>query len=308
MKIVIALGGNAIIKKGEKQTYSTLIKNIRKTCKIIIPLIKNNKVVITFGNGPEIGMLALQNEIAKKEIPQMPLDVLGAESQALIGYIFEEQLRNTLRENKINLAVANIITQVLVDKKDKAFKNPTKPIGLFYTKQQSLALIKKGFNVVNDAGRGYRRVVPSPLPKKILEMDVIRDLVNKKIIVIAAGGGGIPVYFDNGNLKGIEAVIDKDYASQLLANDINADLLLILTGTDYIYLDYLKRNQKPLYKLTTKEAQKLIDNGEFQEGNIKPKLQAAVNFVKNGGTKAIITSPENAVKALNNKAGTLIIK
>ena len=253
-------------------------------------------------------MLALQNEIAKKEIPQMPLDVLGAESQALIGYIFEEQLRNTLRENKINLAVANIITQVLVDKKDKAFKTPTKPIGLFYTKQQSLALIKKGFNVVNDAGRGYRRVVPSPLPKKILEMDVIRDLVNKKIIVIAAGGGGIPVYFDNGNLKGIEAVIDKDYASQLLANDINADLLLILTGTDYIYLDYLKRNQKPLYKLTTKEAQKLIDNGEFQEGNIKPKLQAAVNFVKNGGTKAIITSPENAVKALNNKAGTLIIK
>src|SRR3989338_4778388 len=207
MKIVIALGGNAIIKKGEKQTYSALIKNIRKTCKIIIPLIKNNKVVITFGNGPEIGMLALQNEIAKKEIPQMPLDVLGAESQALIGYLFEEQLRNTLRENKINLAVANIITQVLVDKNDKAFKHPTKPIGPFYTKQQSKELIKKGFKVVNDAGRGYRRVVPSPLPKEILELNVIKDLISKKVIVIAAGGGGIPVYLDKGKLKGIEAVI-----------------------------------------------------------------------------------------------------
>jgi len=308
MKIVIALGGNAILQKGEKQTYSTLIKNIKKTCKSIIHIIKNNKVVISHGNGSEIGYLLLQNEIAKKEIPAMPLDVLGAESQALIGYLFEEQLRNTLRENKIDLPVANIVTQVLVDKNDKAFKNPTKPIGPFYTKEQSKELIKKGFKIVNDARRGYRRVVPSPLPKKILELEVIKDLISKKVIVIAAGGGGIPVYLDKEKLKGIEAVIDKDYASQLLANSIKADLLLILTGTPYIYLNFMKKNQIALKKLTTKQAQDLINQGEFQDGNIKPKLQAAVNFVKISGKKAIITSPENAVKALNNKKGTLIIR
>src|SRR3989344_2326567 len=188
MKIVIALGGNALLQNNERQTYSNLIKNIKNTCKNIISLIKNNKVVLSFGNGPEIGMLALQNEIAKKKVPAMPLDVLGAESQALIGYLFEEQLRNSLRENKINLPVANIITQVLVDKNDKAFKKPTKPIGPFYTKKESLALIKKGFKIVNDAGRGYRRVVPSPMPKKILEIEVIKKLVNNKVIVIAAGG------------------------------------------------------------------------------------------------------------------------
>lgn len=308
MKIVIALGGNAIIQKGEKQNYSTLIKNIKKTCKNIVSIIKNNKVVATFGNGSEIGYLLLQNEIANYKVPAMPLDILGAESQALIGYVFEEQLRNILRENKINLPVANIITQVLVDKNDSAFRKPTKPIGPFYTKKQSKELVKKGFKIVNDANQGYRRVVPSPLPKKIIELEVIKDLISKNVIVIAAGGGGIPVYLENGKLKGVEAVIDKDYASQLLANSINADLLLILTGTPYIYLNYLKKNQKPLHKLTIKQAQELINQGEFQEGNIKPKLQAAVNFVKLSGKKAIITSPENAVKALNNKRGTHIVR
>ena len=308
MKIVIALGGNAILQRGEKQDYLTLLKNIKKTCKQITSIIKNNNVVITHGNGPQIGFLVLQNEIAKKEIPQMPLDVLGAESQALIGYIFEEQLRNELRENKISLPVTNIITQVLVNKKDPAFKKPTKPIGPFYTKSQSQALTKKGFKVVNDANRGYRRVVPSPLPLKILEIEVIKKLVNNKVIVIAAGGGGIPVYYEKGKLKGIEAVIDKDYASQVLANAIKADLLLILTGTPYIYLNYMKKNQRPLFQLTTKESQTLINRNEFEEGSIKPKLQAALNFVKNGGKRAVITTPENAMKALNNQMGTNIIK
>jgi len=308
MKIVIALGGNAILKKGEKQDYFTLINNIKKTCKNIVPIIKNNTILITHGNGSEIGYLLLQNEIARKQIPAMPLDVLGAESQALIGYLFEEQLRNILREHKINHPITNIITQVLIDKNDPAFLKPTKPIGSFYTKKQAQALIKKRFKIVNDAHRGYRRVVPSPLPKKIIEINVIKKLVNDKVIVIAAGGGGIPVYQDKGKLIGIEAVIDKDYASQLLANSINAELLLILTGTPYIYENYMKKNQIALKKLTIKKAQHYINIGEFQEGNIKPKLQAAINFIKNGGKKAIITSPENAMKALNNKAGTHIVK
>ncbi len=308
MKIVIALGGNAILKKGEKQTYSTLIKNIHKTCNKIIRILKNNKVVITHGNGPEIGFLALQNEIAKKEVPAMPLDILGAESQALIGYLFEEQLLNELRKHKIHTPVANVVTQVLVNKHDKAFQHPTKPIGPFYTKKQSLALVKKGFKVVNDANRGYRRVVPSPLPLKIIEIDTIKNLFEQGTIVIAAGGGGVPVYYNHGKLQGVEAVIDKDYASQILANSIKAEILLILTGTPYIYLNYQKKNQKTLYKLTTKQAQKYLNAGEFQEGNIKPKLQAAVNFIKKGGKKAIITSPENALKSLNNKKGTIIVK
>ncbi|MEK6834760.1 MAG: carbamate kinase [Nanoarchaeota archaeon] len=308
MKIVIALGGNAIIKKGEKQNYSNLINNIKKTCKNIVPIIKNNSVLITHGNGSEIGYLAIQNEIAKLKVPIMPLDVLGAESQALIGYIFEEQLRNSLRENKINNSVATLITQTLVNKNDNAFKNPTKPIGPFYNKKQALQLRKKGFHVIEDAGRGYRRVVPSPLPLKIIESDIIKDLINKKIIVIAAGGGGIPVYQENNLLKGVEAVIDKDLASQVLANSIKANLLLILTGVDYVYLNYLKKNQKTIHKMTVKLAQEYLKEGHFLEGSMKPKIQAAINFIKNGGKKVIITNPNNVMKALNNKSGTLIIK
>lgn len=308
MKIVIALGGNAILQKGEKQTYSNLINNIKKTCKQIISFIKNNEVVITFGNGPEIGFLAIQNEIAKQKVPAMPLDVLGAESQALIGYLFEEQLRNILRENKINKPVVNIITQTLVDKNDKAFHHPTKPIGPFYNKIQAQELRKKGFHVIEDAGRGYRRVVPSPLPIKFIEAEVIKNLINKKIIVIAAGGGGIPVYLKNNELHGVEAVIDKDLASQVLANSIKAELLLILTGVEHVYLNYLKKNQKAIRKMNLKQAKKYMQQGHFLEGSMKPKILAAINFLSKGGKKVIITNPENVMKALNNQKGTLITK
>src|SRR3989344_2541497 len=293
MKIVIALGGNAIIKKGEKQTYSNLINNIKKTCKQIVPVLKKNKVLITHGNGSEIGYLAIQNEIAKQKVPAMPLDVLGAESQALIGYIFEEQLRNSLRENRINKPIVNIITQTLVDKHDKAFKNPTKPIGPFYNKKHAIALRKKGFHVIEDSGRGYRRVVPSPIPLKIIEADVIERLIKNKIIVIAAGGGGIPVYLEKNELKGVEAVIDKDLASQCLANNIKAEFLIILTGVEYVYLDYLQRNKKIIRKMNVKQAEKYLKEGHFLEGSMKPKIKAAINFIKNGGKRVIITNSSN---------------
>src|SRR3990167_7944884 len=308
MKIVIALGGNAIIKKGEKQTYSNLINNIKKTCKQIVPVLKKNKVLITHGNGSEIGYLAIQNEIAKQKVPAMPLDVLGAESQALIGYIFEEQLRNFLRENRINKPIVNIITQTLVDKDDKAFREPTKPIGPFYNKPQAQELRKKGFHIIEDAGRGYRRVVPSPLPLKIIEETVIKDLIKHNFIVIAVGGGGIPFYIKNNKLYGTEAVIDKDLASQVLANDIEADLLLILTGVPYVYLNYLKKNDKIIKKMNVKQAKQYIKENQFAEGSIKPKIQAAINFLQRGGKKVIITDSNNLMKALNNKAGTLIVK
>jgi carbamate kinase len=308
MKIVIALGGNAIIQKGEKQTYFNLIKNIENTCEKIIPIIKNNDIIITHGNGPEVGYLAIQNEIAKQKVPAMPLDVLGAESQALIGYLFEEQLLNQLRKHKIKKPVSTLITQVLVNKNDRAFKNPTKPIGPFYNKKQSLALKKKGFTVIFDAGRGYRRVAPSPLPLKIIEKDVISKLIKNKILVIAAGGGGIPVYLKKNELHGTEAVIDKDLASQCLANSINAELLLILTDVEHVYLNYLSKNKKAIRKMTLKEAEKYMDEGHFLEGSMKPKIQAAINFLKKGGKKVIITHPNKIIEALNNRTGTLITR
>src|SRR3989344_8835478 len=216
MKIVIALGGNAIIKKGEKETYSNLIFNIKNTCKNLAPIIKKHKTVISFGNGPEIGYLALQNEIAKNKIPPMPLDILGAESQGLIGYPLEEQIINTLRDHKKD--VTTILTQVLVSKDDPAFKNPTKFIGPFYTKAQAQKL-KSKYKIKKDSNRGYRRVVPSPIPIEIIERKTIKRLL-KNTIVIAVGGGGIPVIQTPQGLKGVEAVIDKDLASAALANSI----------------------------------------------------------------------------------------
>src|SRR3989344_3496409 len=308
MKIVIALGGNALLQNNERQTYSNLIKNIENTCKNIIPLIKNNHVVITHGNGPQVGLLAIQNEVAKQKVPAMPLDVLGAESQALIGYLFEEQLTNELRKHKIKKNVSTLITQVLINKKDKAFRNPTKPIGPFYNKSQAQELRKKGFYVIEDAGRGNRRVVPSPLPLKIIEKNVIDKLIKNNIIVIAAGGGGIPVYLEKNELHGIEAVIDKDLASQVLANNINAELLLILTGVKYVYINYLKKNQKIIRKMNVKQAKQYMKEGHFLEGSMKPKILAAINFLEKGGKKVIITNSNNVMKALNNKTGTLITK
>src|SRR3989344_1732303 len=239
MKIVIALGGNALLQKGEKQTYSVLINNIKKTIKSLIPLIKKHQVIISHGNGPQVGLLALQNEIAKNKIPPMPLDILGAESQALIGYPLEEQIINALRDHKKE--VTTILTQVLVSKDDPAFKNPTKFIGPFYTKAQADRL-KNKYKIKKDSNRGYRRVVPSPIPLEIIERKTIKRLL-KNTIVIAVGGGGIPVIQTPRGLKGIEAVIDKDLASAALASSIKASVLMMLTSVPNVYLNYGTKKQ-----------------------------------------------------------------
>ncbi len=304
---VVALGGNAIIRKGERETYNNLLKNIRKTCEKLVFLVKKKyKLVITFGNGPEIGFLALQNELSKKKVDPMPFDILSAESQGLIGYPLEEQLLNELRERKLKNSVVTLITQVLVDKNDKAFRNPTKPIGPFYNNKDILK--KKGFKFIWDSGRGYRRVVASPKPLKIVEIDVIKKLVEKNIIVIAAGGGGIPVYKSKGKLKGLEAVIDKDFASSVLASSLKADLLLILTSVDMVYLNYNKKDQKGLKKLNIKKALKYLKESQFGVGSMKPKIEASVEFLRKGGKKVIITSPEKVLEALEGKSGTLIVR
>ena len=302
MKIVIALGGNALIKRNEKETYENLLKNIKKTCSKINNIIKNNKTVITFGNGPEVGNLLLQNEIARKQVPMMPLHVLDAETEGLIGYMLQEQLINKLPKN-----TATIITQVLVSKKDKAFQNPTKFIGPFYTKKEAKKLENK-FIIKKDSNRGYRRVVPSPKPIRIIESNIINELVNKNYIVIAAGGGGVPVVLKNKKLIGVECVVDKDLSSSVLGKEIRADLLLILTDVDRVYLNYGKQNKKALRRLSVEEAKKYLREGQFPGGSMGPKIEAAINFLEIGGKRVIITSIENAEKALNGKAGTLIKK
>jgi len=307
MKIVIALGGNALINKRDKYLYSNLLKNIRKTCEHISGLIKNNKVVITHGNGSEIGYLMMQNEIARKKIPKMPLDVLGAETEGLIGYILQEQLSNILRKKRINKDIATLITQTLVSKKDPAFKDPTKFVGPFYTKREANVL-KNKFVLKKDSNRGYRRVVPSPKPIRIIELKIISRLMNKNYVIIAAGGGGIPVIIENKKFKGVEAVIDKDLSSSCLGNDINADLLLILTDVDNVYLNYGEKNQKALRRLSVKEADRYLKDGQFPAGSMGPKIQAAINFLKNKKRRVIITSIENTENALRGKKGTLITK
>lgn len=301
--VVIALGGNAITTKREKGSYQEIKRNVRKVCKYIALLTRRFNMIIVSGSGPQVGNLVIQNELAKSKTPSMPLHVLDAELEGELGYIIEQELNNLT-----NKPITSIITRVLVNKKDPLFKHPTKPIGPFYSEKQAKVLRKKRLTMINDAGRGYRRVVPSPKPIKVIEVDIIKKLINKNINVVAAGGGGIPVYRKGNKLIGIDAVIDKDLASACLASDIKADLLLILTGVRKVYLDYNKKNQRPINKMNTKEAKKYLKEGHFPEGSMGPKIQAAIKFIEKGGKKVIITYPSYLDKALKGKEGTLIIK
>jgi len=308
---LIALGGNALIKADEVGTIHEQIKNIQNTCNELIDLIKEgHKIVITHGNGPQVGNILLQNEAGSiiYNVPSMPLDVCVAFSQGFIGYIIEQQLKNLLIKNKIEREIVSLITQVLVDKNDPAFKNPTKPIGPYYTEEKAKEImsITGSFFKEDPRGRGWRKVVPSPKPIDILNKNIIKKIVEEGTIVIAVGGGGIPVFYDDdGYLKGIEAVIDKDLASALLASKINADEFIILTDVPKVYLNYNKPNQKALDYLTIKEAQIYLEEGHFSEGSMKPKVEACIKFLSNGGKFAKITSIE-AFK--NSNEGTIFVK
>ena len=305
-KILIALGGNAILKKGEDGSYNKLIRHIRDTHKQLIHLIKNNKVIITFGNGPQVGILAIQSELAKNKFSQMPLDVMGAESQGWIGYLLEKELINILKEKKIKREVITVLSQVLVDKKDSAFKNPTKFIGPFYNKNEIYKL--KWYKIKKDPRQGYRRVVPSPNPIEIIEKNIIKKLVDNKIIVITCGGGGIPVYRRDKELTGVEAVIDKDLASQCLASSLKFDEMIIITDINKVAINYKQKNQKFLNKLRLKEAKEYLKDGQFPEGSMGPKIEASIKFLKNNGKKVIISDIKNIKKALEGRNGTIITK
>jgi len=307
---VVALGGNALLRGNEIGTIQQQEKNTYETFIHLLKLLKDGyELVITHGNGPQVGNIMLRNEAGYKEykIPQMPLDICVADSQGGIGYMIERQVKNILRESKIRKNVVTIVTQVLVDKNDPAFIEPTKPVGRFYLKEEAELLAKAGGLIFKEdpRKRGWRRVVPSPDPIDILNKKVIRDLVKRGNIVIAAGGGGVPVYRDEKkNLVGVEAVIDKDLASSLLATEIEADAFFILTDVPNVYLNFHKPNQQKLEKITVQEAEKYLEAGEFADGSMGPKILSAIQFVKNGGKETIITE---STQLSNPDCGTRIV-
>ena len=306
--LTIALGGNALLQYGQKGTFEEQLANARLTAKQIVELIKRGyKVVITHGNGPQVGAILLQQEAGSSQVPAMPLHACGAMSQGLIGYMIQQSLINELRKAGIDMPVVTVITQVLVDRNDRAFKNPTKFIGPWYSEEEAKEKDKLGWVMKYDVGKGWRRVVPSPDPIKQVEIEAIRRMVDSGIIVIASGGGGIPVV-DEKELEGVDAVIDKDLAGERLASSLGAEVFMILTDVEKVAINFKKENQKFLDTLTLEEAKKYYEEGHFPPGNMGPKVLAAIRFVERTGNTAIITSLDKATDALDGKTGTRIIR
>ena len=302
-RYVVSLGGNALGNNAEEQK-----KALVDVADAISELIKDNhEVAIVHGNGPQVGMINLAFEISK-ETPNMPFPECGAMSEGYIGYHIQNALYNSFKEKGINKTVSTIVTQVLVNQNDPLFLNPSKPIGSFYSKEEAEKIAQeKGYVMKEDAGRGYRRVVPSPLPIDIIEKDAIKALMKDGQIVICVGGGGIPVISKGNKLEGIAAVIDKDYASSKLAELINADYLVILTAVDNVYINFRKENEKKLENVSIKEMEQYVEENHFAKGSMFPKVQASINFVKSGTNKvAVIASLDNAKEAFKLKAGTII--
>lgn len=309
-RIVIALGGNALQKDG-KASASAQQNAADITAMTIAPLLKNKtEVAIVHGNGPQVGNIVIHEEaIDTVEVPTLPLNSGVAMSQGLIGYWLQQAFQGAFSVNGINSSIASIVTQVIVDKNDQAFLNPSKPIGPFYkdsTEAHDIAK-KRNYQIVEDAGRGWRRVVPSPKPIKIVEISTIKKLIKSGVVVIAAGGGGVPVVKDNHKYIGIEAVIDKDHTAAMLANEINANKLIILTSIDAAMINFGKENQQKIKKATVSEMNEYIKQGHFAPGSMLPKIEAAIKFVSGGKKRqAIIASLDNAAEAMNGKSGTLI--
>jgi carbamate kinase len=310
-KAVIAVGGNSLIKDKDHQSVPDQYLAVCETVKHVAGMVeKGYNVVMTHGNGPQVGFILRRSEISRTELHEVPLDSCGADTQGAIGYQIQQAFYNEFKKRGIKKNVVTVVTQVLVDKNDEAFKKPTKPIGSFMSKEDADIKVKEeGWNIKEDAGRGYRRVVASPMPKEIVEIDAVKKLIDSDFIVVAVGGGGIPVIqTDKGELKGTAAVIDKDFASALLAAEIKADIFMITTGVEKVCINYNKPDQKTIDKMSLVEAEKYLAEGQFPAGSMGPKIQAAIMFLKNGGETVIITSPEFIEKAINGQTGTVITK
>jgi len=309
---VIAIGGNSLIKDNDHQTYPDQYQAAAETACCIADLIERGwEVAVGHGNGPQVGFILRRSEIAQKEggMFEVPMDVCGAHSQGEIGYLLQQNLNNEFYHRKIKKSVATLVTQVLVDHADPSFQKPSKPIGGFMTEAEAKARAEKeGWSVVEDAGRGWRRVVASPLPKQIIELDVVQAMLGAGVVAITVGGGGIPVIEDDkGNYLGTAAVIDKDYASSLLAQSIKADVFIISTAVEKVYINFKKPDQQALDEITVTQAKELMAAGHFAKGSMLPKVQACLNFLEAGGKRAIITDPEHIVVAVEGHAGTHII-
>jgi len=302
MRLTIALGGNAILKPGQNGNAEEQLSNVYESCEQIGKLAAEGyQIVITHGNGPQVGNILLQQRSAKN-IPELPLDFCGAQTQGFIGYMIQNSLLNVFKDHKLDLKSTSLVTQVLVDKNDLAFDNPSKPVGPFFAKKQE----KKGERWIEDSGRGWRRVVPSPQPLRIIEKELINELIENKRVVIAAGGGGIPVVENESSLEGVEAVIDKDRAGCILAQNTNSDLFFILTDVNNVMINYGTEEEKALKEVTVSEIEKHLKDGQFGAGSMAPKVESALKFVKDGGKKAVITSLSNLKSAVEGKAGTII--
>jgi carbamate kinase len=307
-KIVLALGGNALIKEGQKGTITEQYANAYEALKYIAELIKQGyKIAITHGNGPQVGAIIIRTESALDKTYDIPLSVAVAQSQGEIGTIITKTIKNELVLNNIKRHVAMILTHVICDKNDPSMKNPTKPIGPFYSTPYIFR--KRGISFVEDSGRGYRRVVPSPTPLDVIEKDIIKLLVDRGVIVVAVGGGGIPVYMTSKRkIESVDGVVDKDLASYVLAKCIKADQIIILTYVEKVALNFNKPNQEWLDHMSLDEAKKYLAEGHFPPGSMYPKIESAIKFLENGGKKVIITSIDKLPQAMKGKAGTDITK
>ena len=309
-KLVIALGGNALQEAGKPATAQAQLEVVEKTSEYIADIVERGyEVIVAHGNGPQVGRIVIQNEVASASTPAMPFDVCGAMSQGMIGYHIQQGLSKVLRHRGINKNVVTIVTQVVVDKDDPKFKAPSKPIGPFYTEEEAKAIAaEKGYTMKEDAGRGWRRVVASPLPVEIVELDAVKTLNDAGFVVVTVGGGGIPVVRNEaGDLEGVAAVIDKDLASEKLARDMDADALVILTAVEKVSINFKKPDQKDLDRMSAAEAKQYIKEGHFAPGSMLPTIEAALNFVESKpGRIAIITSLDKAVDAIEGRAGTTI--
>jgi carbamate kinase len=307
---VVAVGGNSLIKDKNHQTIPDQYEAASESMEHIAGMIEQGwDVIVTHGNGPQVGFILRRAELSLHELHPVPLDYCGADTQGAIGYMFQRSLYGEFQRRAMNKNAATVVTQVLVDKNDPAFENPSKPIGAFMDEKTAMERKESdGWVVVEDAGRGWRRVVPSPLPVQIIEADAIQTLVRDGFVVISVGGGGIPVVEgEGGKLLGVEAVIDKDFASSLLATSLKADLLLISTAVEKVALNFNKPDQKWLDEMTLEEAKRYLEEGHFGKGSMEPKIRAIVGFLDRGGKEALITNPENIERALVGETGTRIV-
>lgn len=306
---VIAIGGNSLTRPGERGTFAQQQDHARATCEgVVAALSRGYRVVLTHGNGPQVGDALLRAELTQDALPPLCLDVCDAETQGSIGYLLQQTLGNTLAEKGLPQSVVSLVTQVVVDERDPAFARPSKPIGPFYHRQEAEERkAKLGWTVIEDAGRGWRRVVPSPIPTQIVELDAIRACLDAGVVVIAAGGGGIPVVRRDGQLEGIEAVVDKDRASALLATDLGAELFLFSTAVPHVSWHFGQPDEQALAWLGLEQAREYLRQGEFPPGSMGPKIESALAFLESGGRHAIVTSPEQIAAALDGDAGTEIL-